>query len=818
VTVHPRLNVASFSSSTEVTEAPQPTPVAEHHDGEKRQRPPFKKGLIRNHRHKQPRDSAFALFNDVVKPESNAVTTQRSSLDEWAIAGKMKVLEGMDASPREKLQHFQQEIWPQLDRYRGQLPKHLYTSTTRFLSKTYQTIIANPQDFDLSAEVSVLKAKTNDLNTTARNALVLNLCHLLLTENHSPETQAAILKELNKMWQHISQLRRRSQATKKLQHALPNKDEVYNNVTKSRSQSGRQGEATHPLVKALAAIFPQFFPDQAQPLVSGLLATVAVLADPNINAQATQKEAARLLDCFDVAFREVEFDETDIAMAFDGRGVMAGNKMAELKAYVMREWQHVPAMLAEDAPWRQALKSSRARIAASPKMLQSLHVKLRAAYLARNTGGALSIWQDFRNYLAQQADPSEQLRSAVDFMDFWVFVWCAMRRPAKLQETLEVMAEHGLQPTIKTYTAMMHGWKMCKDIDKIEALWEKLVESGIALDNVIWTERLSSLVELGKTQQAVRALAEMLALWKAAYANNPNTHVVKPSIEVVNAVFKGLVALDADAARTVLAWAGREGIEPNIRTFNILLRESFKNGRHDQIQTIFKTMQAHGVEPDAATFTVMLEEVLGNMQNAPAAEQVQTVESILEDIQLAGIEANSETYGKMLYAVASLPQAEPAIAAIQAHMRRSGLSITPHMITILIERAINQPRPDIDAVRALLREHQLTHVGRGDQTLWERVMSAYAFTAHVDDALKVFDDLTNAGRPVTSLPCLQDLLLALLEAGRTQDARVVVSTVMQNKLKSPESADNRYWKHHFWHLARQNGLLPADARLPSATQ
>jgi hypothetical protein len=94
-------------------------------------------------------------------------------------------------------------------------------------------------------------------------------------------------------------------------------------------------------------------------------------------------------------------------------------------------------------------------------------------------------------------------------------------------------------------------------------------------------------------------------------------------------------------------------------------------------------------------------------------------------------------------------------------------------------------------------------------------MSAYAVTGDISSAMGLFHELARAGRPVTSLPCLTDLLKALLgensaEAGA--DARQVVSVVLGHKLKraaAEESLgrDARYWRHHFWYLARENGLI-----------
>ncbi|UKZ68660.1 uncharacterized protein TrAtP1_009682 [Trichoderma atroviride] len=90
-------------------------------------------------------------------------------------------------------------------------------------------------------------------------------------------------------------------------------------------------------------------------------------------------------------------------------------------------------------------------------------------------------------------------------------------------------------------------------------------------------------------------------------------------------------------------------------------------------------------------------------------------------------------------------------------------------------------------------------------------MSANAITGNTDRAMAVFEDLQKARRPVTSLPCLTDLLWALLASEKRDEARRVVDVVLEYKTKDRdwegESKDNRYWKHHFWFLAEERGLL-----------
>ncbi|UNI16307.1 hypothetical protein JDV02_002750 [Purpureocillium takamizusanense] len=873
--------------------------------------------------------SAVALFNDVVNkaPQpsasdsstlSTAVEKQQqqqqqaankpvaatTALGEWEIAAKMKELAERKAlDPRDRLRIFSADIWPHVRELRGHMPSHLYMATTQLLARACDAAAEAGDTGGVGLELSSMCATIGKWDLDLRNELVLSLCHSLIHRKHSSTERAAITEELIDLWKHISQLRRRSQGHHApLRFVLPTPTEAFGRDDPGQQKQQQRSSNMNPTTKALSCIFIQFRIEQGAMLVPGLLATVAVLSDPRFARQGSQVKAAPLLNLVIKAFqRQGNPDQAYIEEVFRDKIRFPASKLDELEAYTLNQWPYAEAMLSNTAaPWRQALEGSK-REGASSSGLATFHKQLRAAYRARNTGAVVSIWQDLTARLAEQPDLARRMREDPEFLDFWVFVWCAVRRPVKLQETLDLMQEIGVRPTVKTYTAMMHGWKMCKDGEKIAALWDKLVESGMRLDAVIWTERISGLIESGRPQAGVHALAEMMALWKQALARKggdavataATTTVVQPSIEVVNAAFKGLIRLDLKAAHEVLAWAGREGIEPNVRTYNILLRESFRGNAapDDDVQSLLRAMKRQGVEPDAATFTIILEEVLGAMDNTSAAEQVLAVRQVLDDIEAAGLRPNLETYGKMLYAVASLTHggADDAIAAVQEHMRAAGFSATPHMVTILIERAIarisssspsvsssSSPSPPPSSsssspsspssaaaaaaqIQAILREHNLTHVGQGDQTLWERVMSAHAAAGDVPAAMRVFGDLARAGRPVSSLPCLTDLLRALLDAGRVDDARDVVGVVLAHKTRraaaegpggngsgsvsssgmssaaaaaaaAPSAADNslardgpgpvvsnsesardaRYWRHHFWYMARENGLLNWD--------
>ncbi|KAG5983320.1 hypothetical protein E4U55_000248 [Claviceps digitariae] len=818
-------------------------------------------------RQKIERRSAVELFNDVVQRSgdsaaaaspggssgmsSTSSTTDHiqdiatSALDEWEIAAKMKELSEMPLEPREKLLFFKKNAWPQIKELRCRMPKHLYMSASMFLADLCDEV-AQKGVPRTSLHLSDMLGTIGKWDLNLRNQLVLNLCHVLITGKLSAIERLTVVDELVDMWKHLSQLMRPSQTLAPgekpvRKFVLPTVDEIKGNLV--RAPSSTQGPASFlPTTRALASILIQFRMEHARELISGLLATLAVFFDDHLVKETSRIHAAPLLNLVSVALEHQPADKSYIRHIFGTNIRFPAAKLSEVQSYVVAQWPVVTSRLfSKGSAWRNPSLSSFSQQHApfypsSPKsIISNLNQKARDAYASRIPAAIISVWEEFKAQLARRPDLCGYLRENGESLDYWVFLWCAIRRMHMLQQTLGVMQQLQIRTTVRTYTNMLHGWKLCKDWQRIEALWQKLVDSGIKLDIVIWTGRISGLIEAGKPQAGIQALAEMQHLWTKAVetagsAESAASIAIQPSIEVVNAALTGLMSIDRRAGNNILTWAGRQGIEPNVRTFNILLKESLRSSPNagQAVESLLKSMKARNLEPDIVTFTIILEGLLGGMHGASADEQVLAVNQLLSDMRAAKLQPGRETYSKMLHAISSLPYggADAAISAVQQHMRADGFSPSEHAVTILLERALaRDPLPPNTGatIRAILEKHKLFTIHQGDRTLWERVVAAYAVTGEVSAAMDLFRQLARAGRPITSLPCLKDLLRALLlrhqnnhSADDTSfaDAKEVVSVVLNHKLsktaaEGPVDPERyaRYFKHHFWHMAMDNSLI-----------
>lgn len=775
-------------------------------------------------------DNAVALFNEVVSPARRDAqvpatpgSLPASSVAEWEVAGKLKVMEEKQSQygPAERLYVFRTEIMPYFDTLDGPSPKHIFMSASNYLTQIASEVSRKGLT-GFSVGISDMLASIGNWEFAIRNSLVLNLCHILVrakdrkTAKEAPEA----LIELIDFWKHLSQIGRDSQLGQPLAFTLPTTEELEDRLSelmqkKERKYAkGSRVPQINPvqlrITDALALPFRPSLLTSAEKLVPGLLTSIVVLWDRRVVGPKVPPEAEPLLKAAATILHRVDIQPDDVASILNLPIRLPNEKLKRLRFYVMGQWSPVlKSLLSADQSWGDTVLPTASRSGGS--YLAHVHKKLRAAHQSRNIKAVKSLWEEFKLKLDQNPELAVQLRRDTDFMDFWIFLWCVLGEDSCLQEMVGLMNTVGVEPTLKTYTAMMHGWKKSSkepsNITKIDALWNMLKQADIPLDSYIWVERVSAYVEFGKSQQAIDALGEMMGLWKEAVSRGEADRAVKPTIEVINATLKTLLRYEKAAARTVLSWASKEGIEPDIFTYNILIRECFRSNDPDGVPALLRSMKEQGVDLDISSFSIILEEVIGRMGHASAADQVQAVEQIFDDMDATGFPPNQAIYGKMLHAVSILRNggSDEAVEVVLNRARQRGFPITPPMVTILIERLLTHDTgPDMTAIEAVLADHNIRRVLHdGDQKLWERVMTGYARTGDTPAAMRIFRQLRDNGRPVTALACLNDLLKSVLDAGEAKEAKEVVKSTLKNK----EGGEDRYWRHQFWFLAEARGLL-----------
>lgn len=450
----------------------------------------------------------------------------------------------------------------------------------------------------------------------------------------------------------------------------------------------------------------------------------------------------------------------------------------------------------------------------------------------KNLGLLFTAWEQLWGE-EEKPDPSKRqmYKDNPQVFDRFIYGFTALRRPQKAVDVWTKMESVGIKPTIKTWTDMLQGATHGKNVSALNTVWERMVQSGIKLDSYVWTARISGLISLGAVTEGLKALDEMADRWKNQIKYPKQA--VKPSIEPVNAAAVALIRLERDdLAADVLRWAAKQGIRPNIYTFNTLLQRHVRTGKVDQTAALLESMKEAKIEPDAATFTILLEKALINLPRQTPEEITQQVGDVMRMMESSGVMENMMIYAKAIYLLLQEgDRATTAVNAVLAHIWSQGLELTSHIYTMLAEHYFGRNPPDTRAVTALIDNRRLHLNENIDHIFWERVIKGYSQANDPVKAEEIFWKVFNEGMTELTMDAMFELLAAMMRQAMFESAAKLVAAL--NPMKCAVTPDQvlasreveepaerearfarmkseRFWKHRFWHLAYNGGLMSDD--------
>ncbi|KAI0442079.1 hypothetical protein F4803DRAFT_388496 [Xylaria telfairii] len=562
---------------------------------------------------------------------------------------------------------------------------------------------------------------------------------------------------------------------------------------------------------AFSLLFPQYPRNQlGTPVAVLAIATYTLLHDSARCSVNVRNNATRFMSIVTELLTFVNYHDValqrDIASTFPG-----------LEGYVLGLWPKIQEYVKQKrAPETTEIH----RIFASKDKNQAtrffdptrIGIRLDKSHPTRNSGEIDKLWGEFVGPdKTISEERAAQIRENAHLIDSFIKIRMAFNQPDKAVVAWNMLGTLGLKPSLRTWNMMLDGLKKAGNLNGLKNIWSKLAKSGMQLDTAIWTTRVSGLIECGDIQGGLHALEEMARLWE----NDPKKTAVQPTIEPVNAALRGLIHRNQhDAAEKLLDWAGRKGIEPDIFTFNTMLRSLIRDGnRDDDVEKLFAVMQSQGVRVNEATFTLVLDASLSKGRAQSTEEQVKIVADVADVMAAAGLELNMQTYAKMIY-ILLLSKSTSAAMAVVNHLYSQNLELTPHIYTMLVEHCFALNPPALDSVHLFVQRRRRLHVDDMDHIFYDRVVRGYIQAGETSAALNVYKHVVGTGASM-SLPLLADLLSALLRHERIQDAREIVNREkkrFEGQHSDPEEHAN-YWGHTFWNLARRYNL--PDSPLPT---
>lgn len=566
------------------------------------------------------------------------------------------------------------------------------------------------------------------------------------------------------------------------------------------------------LSAALGLVLPNSLPSSNSNVHAAALATFVLLVDSSHSNPSIRRKAKPFLVSIGRVLAAFQTKNPSLEKIFQ--------PFPQTLWYVMRSWSSLitklhqlipsPVSVTHELEDRIINGSFGEAVALDPRHFQK---RLSSALLMGDVGSVEAVWVQ---YWGEGDVPDErralEMRRHPKLFDSFITVFTALRRPQRALDVWNAMTRIGIGVTLETWTAMIEGFRKAKNPVGLEGVWKKLVASGMQLDHKAWRTRVSGLMDCGEPQAGLQALKELAEQSKQRGG-------VSLTIESVNAAVAGLIRLNAmTAAMEVLQWASEYGVNPDIFTYNILLRPLLQSGKTAQVESILQLMRAQGIQPDATTFTALLDGFIVSSRNKTPDERMSMMREFMDNMEKAGVNVNIDTLGRMIHLLIrdgqqTIHHTKGVVGAILEYAEKKSLRLSRHIYTILVEYYFSKNPPDVDAVNELIMDPKgliLGATGDLDRVFWERVIKGFASVGDGDRAFGLFQQINSLGTALT-LDCLETLLRCLVSQDKMLEARTLAMTVAKDRRNSEQQRQiegpHRFWRHRFWGLAHDLKLL-----------
>jgi pentatricopeptide repeat protein len=415
-----------------------------------------------------------------------------------------------------------------------------------------------------------------------------------------------------------------------------------------------------------------------------------------------------------------------------------------------------------------------------------------------------------------------------------------LRQAPRSVEVWNHMIQNGVRPELPTWVAMLEGCEKAKDLEGFNAMWQRMQSAGIEPDNYAWTTRVHGLMSFRQYHAGLTALDKMGRRWRLAEntvhapsansknpkgAKNPSksTKMVnnrtKPTVEVVNGAMSGIVQSARmqpqkrmEYVHKILKWGLQFGIQPDTRTYNILVKLYLDAGETATASKVLQQMEAKGIQADIATHTMLVDAAFGNgsLDDLSEPDRANRLIQIFESLEAGGLRLNDFIYAMAIDRLLKQYGSHSAAHTLVKHMRSRNLFPSAHVYTSLVTHYFQESPPDIAAVDALLQHIFDSPHTDSDKTFFDRVLEGYATYAEIGKMMSVLTRMSKLGHH-PSFRALTTVIKALVEAGDADRARFIVRDVRRGEGIATGGVTGAFNdESHFLRIADQLGLVPGS--------
>ncbi|KAF2261810.1 hypothetical protein CC78DRAFT_341312, partial [Lojkania enalia] len=425
----------------------------------------------------------------------------------------------------------------------------------------------------------------------------------------------------------------------------------------------------------------------------------------------------------------------------------------------------------------------------------------RAITQQSHTGVLDALWGE-----AVQAYTTKEQKTEIPPQIYNAFLngYLALFKADRSVEVWNHMIASGIIPDVRAWVALLSGCERSRDLNGLEATWKRMIQSGTLPDEYAWTTRIHALIYLRQVKAGLGALQEMGNAWIAAQAaaKNPTDKnrkksvaaqpdpikmATKPTIEVINGAISALADLPpdfyswpkkVDDIENILRWAGHFSMKPNARTYNTLIKLHLTHRDYNRVFSLLRQMEKEGIEPDIATYTMLIRATFGNEafgSLSPDAQATHAI-SLLQELEDSGMKLNDYVYSTTIDRLLKRHDNFSAVRAIVDFMLVRDAAPSPQLFTSLITHYFQQSPPDVAAVDTLWLQISTNRGAPTDKILFDRLIEGYAGVGEIGKMMAVLNTMDAHGK-LPGWLALRAVVRALAEKGEWERVRSVVRDV-----------------------------------------
>ncbi|GAO51976.1 hypothetical protein SAICODRAFT_17742, partial [Saitoella complicata NRRL Y-17804] len=356
------------------------------------------------------------------------------------------------------------------------------------------------------------------------------------------------------------------------------------------------------------------------------------------------------------------------------------------------------------------------------------------------------------------------------------------------------MIKSGVRPTVLSWNALIVGAGYLGNLVALRETWAKMQRSGFVPDVVLWSSYIKAFFVCKDTQGALDAISGME---EAGVQWNSVTRTI---------IVDGLVRHNLPKeARHVLEVSLKQGMPPNVRVYNVFLRDCLDYGnyphasfatRMQNAHKILDEMTLHNITPDEATYTTLIGGIARWGRNPKALEA--SIDAILRRMVEAGLAPSVVTYTTVINGL--IEGADPASF-------ENYLVAAEHMFRSML--ATKKIAPNVQVFTAMIKGYMFA--GRTKQAT-----ETYAMLQKMDISpdLPIFNTFIRGYSRVEDLDGMIYWHEKMLDYGYRPNK--ITYSYLFNGLAMIKTAEARRWTEKFLGDMIRDGFLVESPKLSTA--